>query len=334
MRNRSLFKLALLAGLMLLSLVGCGKKEVVPLPVPELTDYRDPGYGFHISYPSTWMTNAEVGRALFFSTQDVDKRFLDPDGSYPDGAIIEITLVKTPNPATLTDSIISQMKSIGFQISPVQEITVAGKKAQRYPYTARYNSGSSEGEHVYIDADSILYDIWFAGFGDYYKSYKNVFEAALTSFQLPKPKLVGVDATLPSETYEKGDTKYFTYEYPDNFNFNSDVKKGTFEYSMELHGYREDCSIRFDVFDAKGQAIDKVFDQNKGKYRATGTGKETIGGEQAMYVSYAATRDVNSRAFFLVHNGKAFRITTNWYKPQEKEYSTAFSKILGSIKFK
>ena len=334
MRKLSVVTLAFALAVGVLMLAGCGKKEVVPLPVPQMTDYRDPGYGFHISFPKGWLTNAEVGRALFFSTQDVDKRFLDPEGAYSDGAIIEVTLVKTPTPTALADSIISQMKSVGFQVAPVQEITVADKKAHRYTYTARYNSGMSEGEHVYLDADSILYDFWFAGFGDQYKLNKDIFAASLNSFQLPKPAAAGADITAPSEVYTEGDNKYFTFSYPENFNFNTDVKKGTFEFSAELHGYREDCSVRFDVFDAKGQPVDKVFSQNKGKYRATGTGKETIAGEQSMYVSYSPTRDVSSRAYFLVHNGKAYRITTNWYRPEEKEYLAAFSKVLSSIKFK
>lgn len=334
MRKPSVITLALLTAFVFLSIPGCGKKEVALLPVPDMTDYRDPGIGFHISFPKTWLTNAEVGRALFFSTQDVDKRFLDPEGAYPDGAIIEVSLVKTPNPGALRDSLVSQMKSIGFQISPMQEVTVAGKKAERFPYSARYTSGMSEGEHIYVDLDSILYDFWFAGFGDYYKANKNVFTASLNSFQFPKPVAQGVDATLPSESYTEGENKYFSFKYPENFNFNPDVKKGAFEYSAELHGYREDCSVRFDIFDSKGQAVDKVFDQNKGKYRGTGTGKESIAGEQSMYVNYSPTRDVSSRAYFLVHNGKAFRITTNCYKPQEKEYFVAFSKILSSIKFK
>lgn len=334
MRKLSVSTLALLTLLAFLSLTGCGKKEVAPLPVPEMSDYRDPGYGFHISFPKTWLTNAEVGRALFFSSQDVDKRFLDPEGAFPDGAIIDISLVKTPNPGALRDSMVSQMKSVGFQVAPAEEITVAGKKAERFPYTARYTSGMSEGEHVYLDADSILYDFWFAGFGDFYKANKDIFAASLASFQFPKPVAQGVDATLPSEAFTEGETKYFSFRYPENFNFNPDVKKGTFEFSTELHGYREDCSIRFDVFDAKGQGVDKVFAQNKGKYRALETGKETIAGEQAMFVSYSPSRDVVSRAYFLVHNGKAFRVTMNSYRPQEKEYAGAFSKILSSIKFK
>lgn len=334
MRKPSIVTLAFVLALGALMLAGCGKKQITPLPVPEMSDYRDPGYRFHITYPKTWLTNVEVGRALFFSAQDVDKRFLDPDGAYPDGAIIEITLVKTPHPSALADSIIAQMKAAGFQVAPVQEITVNGKKAQRYPYTARYTSGTSEGEHVYVDADSILYDFWFAGFGDAYELNKNIFAASLNSFEFPKALAAEADVTKPSQTFTEGENKYFSFSYPDNFNFNPNVNRGSFEFSSELHGYREDCSIRFDVFDAKGNPVDKVFAQNKGKYRATGTGKETIAGEQALYVNYSPTRDVSSRAYFLVHSGKAYRITTNWYRPDEKEYLEAFSKILASIKFK
>ncbi len=334
MRKTFVLTFALLTAFVVLSLTGCGKKEVVPVPVPEMTDYRDPGYGFHVAYPKAWLTNAEVGRVLFYSAQDVDKRFLDPDGAFPDGAIIEVTITKTPTPAALRDSSVAQYKSIGFQMAAPQEIDVAGTKAQRFTYAARFSSGMSEGEHIYISVDTALYDIWFAGFGDHYKADKNIFAAALAGFKLPKAVAPGVDATLPSESYTDGENKYFSFKYPENFNFNPDVKKGSFEFSAELHGYREDCSIRFDVFDAKGLSVDKVFDQNKGKYRVTGTGKETIAGEQAQYLSYAPTRDVGSRAYFLVHNGKAFRITTNWYKPQEKEYFDAFSKILSSLKFK
>ena len=87
-------------------------------------------------------------------------------------------------------------------------------------------------------------------------------------------------------------------------------------------------------FGAKGLTVEKVFDQNKGKYRAAGTGKATIGGETAQYVVYSPAKDVLSRAFFLVHGGKAFRITINMYKLQENEYLAAFEKTLGSLKWK
>ncbi|HEX9005776.1 MAG TPA: hypothetical protein VF889_00685 [Bacteroidota bacterium] len=321
------------AGLVLCMLPGCGKKEVQPMPVGDMTEYRDPGYGFRFSYPKGWQINAEVGRAVTYSAPDVDKRFLDPEGAYPDGALISVTLTKGPQPMGSADSTISQMKAAGFQVQGPQQVTVADKPATRYTYAGRFTAGTQTGEHIYLPLDTVLYDIWFAGFGDYYTQYQNVFAASLKSFQLPRPVAKGADETLPSETYVEGENKYATFMYPENFNF-SNPAKGTFEMSQELHGYRQDCSIRFDVFDAKGQALEKVFDQNKGKYRAAGTGKATIGGEPAMYVAYNPTKDVTSRAYFLVHKGKAFRITENMYRPQEKEYMAAFEKLLGSLKWK
>ncbi len=329
---------SLAAALVVFVLAGCGKKEIPPVPVGEMVDYKDPGYGFHIQYPKGWMANAEVGRAQFFSAQDVDKRFLDPDGGFPDGVMIAATLTKTTSPDVQRDSVIAQKTAMGYQITQPEQITIADKPATSYHYTARYHSGMESGEYVFINVDTALYLIHFAGFGDIAKAHKDVFAASLKTFQFPKAVPKGADATLPSETYTDGELKvgdkhFFTYSYPDNFNY-ANPPKGSFELSVELRAYRQDCSVRFDVFDAKGANIDMVFDQNKGKYRPTGTGKASIGGEQAQYVAYVPSKDVSSRAYFVVHAGKAFRITTNWYKPQEKEYLGVFDKVLTSIKFK
>jgi hypothetical protein len=332
MRNVRGFHTAL-AALVLLTIAGCGKKEVEPVKVGDMVEYRDPGYGFRITYPKGWMASAEVGRVALYSAPDVDKRFLDPEGAYPDGALIGVTLTKTPTPTSQMDSIVSQMKAAGYQVGQAQQLTVSDKPAERYTYSGRFTAGTQSGEHVYIALDTVLYDLWFAGYGDLYKAYHDVFAASLKSFQLPKPVAKGADETLPSEVFAAGETKYFSFMYPENFNF-ANPPKGTFEMSVELRGYRQDCSIRFDVFDAKRQTVDKVFDQNKGKYRAAGTGKATIGGETAQYVVYSPAKDVLSRAFFLVHGGKAFRITINMYKLQENEYLAAFEKTLGSLKWK
>lgn len=324
----------LIAVLSLFSLTGCGKKEMPPVPVGQMTDYRDPGYGFRIQYPAAWQSNAEVGRAFFFSGQDVDKRFLDPDGGFPDGVLISVLINKATTPGVIRDSAIAQMKAVGYQVSAAEQLTVSDKPAVKYSYTARFNSGTMSGEHVYIDLDTLLYDINFAGFGDLTKAHKDVFAAVLKSFQLPKAMAKGADETLPSENYVDGKTAYFSYLYPENFDFGT-PNKGSFEVSAEVHNHlRLDCSIRFDMFDAKGQNSDKVFDQNKGKYRAVGTGKATIGGEQASYITYAASKDVNARAYFFVHAGKAFRVTFTWFKPQEAAYLAVIEKTLQSVKFK
>jgi hypothetical protein len=244
-----------------------------------------------------------------------------------------VQLTKTERPSIQVDSIVSQMKAAGYQVGGPQQLTVAEKPAERYTYSGRFAAGVQSGEHVYIALDTVLYDLWFAGYGDLTKAYQDVFAASMKSFQLPRAAVKGADQTLPSDLYTAGENKYFSYTYPENFEFGN-PPRGTFEASIELHGYRQDCAIRFDVFDAKGQAVEKVFDQNKGKYRAQGTGKATVGGAPAMYVAYSPTKDVTSRAYFLVNKGKAFRITLNMYRPQEKEYLAAFEKILESIRWK
>ena len=68
--------------------------------------------------------------------------------------------------------------------------------------------------------------------------------------------------------------------------------------------------------------------------KARSTGKGTIGGEPALYVSYSPRAQVESRAYFAVKNDRVYRVTLNWYKPQEVEYTAAYDKVLASIKLK
>jgi hypothetical protein len=274
-----------------------------------------------------------VGRARFYNAADVDKKFLDPTGPDPFGVEVSVDAKKVTDIAGALKQIRDDLAQAGT-LGQEEPVTVGDIKATKISFKANYGGKNIlTGHHVLFAADSTVYDLGFAGFGDYYNAYAAVFDAGLKSFQPAKAAVKGRDETLPSETYTSGDTKYFTYQYPENFNF-SNPPKGTFEFSLELRGYRQDCSIRFDVFDAKKLTVEKVFDQNKGKYKARGTGKATIGGENALYLSYAAAPQVDSRAYFTVHNDKVYRVTTNWYKPQEKEYVAAFEKMIASIKFK
>ena len=77
-----------------------------------------------------------------------------------------------------------------------------------------------------------------------------------------------------------------------------------------------------------------MFDQNKGKYKATSSGKATVSGEPAQWLQYSATKDVDRRFYFVVHNGKVLRITNDWVKAQKDDYLAAYEKVLSSIKFK
>ncbi len=323
----------LIAGTMLGA--GCGgEKKMEPVAVGEMVQYKDPGIGFGISYPTGWVQNAQVGQALFYNAQGVEQKFRVPTDAGPTGVEVSVRVTKTADPMETANTIKSEWSQSGVQLGQEQQVKVGEAAGTKVPFTANYGEGNIiHSHHVFLAGDSALYDLGFSGFGGHYEANAAVFEAMLASFQMPKPREKDRDMTLPSESYADFDAKTFTFKYPDNFN-STNPPKGQNDMVIELQGYRRDCSVRFDVFGAQGLTVDKVFEQNKGKYRATSTGKATIGGENAMFIAYSPTREVDSRAYFLVKNDKVHRITMNWYKPQAASYMTAYETLISSIKFK
>lgn len=319
-----------------LMMVGCtSNQKVTPLPVGPMDEYRDPGYGFVVKYPHGWVLDTQVGRARFYSVDGSGVKFQDPTTTdAPDGAMISVEITKAANPAEEQKKQTDEMARIGVQLGKVEAITVAGKPATRVEYKAKYTSTSLiTGAHVYIALDTLLYDINTAGFSTLYDANKAIFDSALARFTLPKPVEKGRDQTLPADVMASSDTKFFSFQYPDNFNF-VNAAKGSNDLVLDLRGVRQDCSVRFDVFGAKGLTVEKVFDQNKGKYKATAEGKATVGGQPAMFLTYPATKDVERRFYFVVKNDKVIRITMDWFRPQREEYLAAYDRVLSSIKFK
>ena len=92
--------------------------------------------------------------------------------------------------------------------------------------------------------------------------------------------------------------------------------------------------MRIDVFGAKGLTVEKVFDQNKGKYKATATGKATISGQPALTLTYAPTATVERRFYFVVKSDKVYRVTMDWYRPQRDQYLAIYDRVIASIKLK
>jgi hypothetical protein len=268
-----------------------------------------------------------------YNAQDVDKKFIDPTGVGALGVEISVDLIKTPDPAARIREIKAEMVSANYEVGQESQVTVSSVSATKLPYTANYGGANViHGHHVFVPADSALYDLGFSGFGGYYDAYAAVFEASLNSFTLPKPKEPGRDETLPSETFSSYVTDYLTFDYPDNFNFSS-PPKGKNDLVVELRGVRQDCSIRFDVFGAEGLDVDKVFEQNKGAYRNAASKKVTVGGQPAWSLTYAPTAAVERSFYFVVHNNKVIRGTFDWYKPQRDEYLKAYNQVVASIRF-
>jgi hypothetical protein len=328
--------LKLLPGLYILLLLGgCGgETKMEPVPVGEMVTYKDPAWGFQIQHPKGWIANTQVGRAAFYNAAEVDQKFLDPLGAGAIGVEIAVTVTKTPDPLGDIKKFRDDRTAEGYILQPDQSITVAGKAATKVPYSAAYDKRTIiYGHHVFIPADSLLYDLSFAGFGQYYKAYDAIFTASLNSFQLPKPIEKGRDVTLPSETFTDFDTKMFSFQYPDNFN-TTNPSKGKNDLVIGLRGQRQDCNIVIDVFGAQKLTLEKVVNQNKGLYKGATQGKTTVGGIPAVTLSLSATRDVARRVYFMVKDDKVIRIIMDWYKPQQTDYLAAYDKVLSSWKFK
>ena len=163
--------------------------------------------------------------------------------------------------------------------------------------------------------------------------HKLIFDAITKSFEFAKPVEKGRDQTLPSEAFTDYDAKLFSFQYPKNFNFVV-VPKGNNELALGLRGVRQDCSILFHVFAAKGLTVEKVVDQNKGKYAGATTGKATISGQPALTLTYSPTREVERRFYFLVKADKVYRVSMDWFKPQREQYLATYEKVIQSIKIK
>lgn len=318
-----------------LVLAGCGQeKKMEPVPVGEMEVYRDPGFRYEISHPKGWENNLEVGRARFYNAPEVQKKFLDPTGAYPIGVEISVDVIKTPDPQARIKQMKDEMTANNFQLKQEERVTVGGMTGVRFGYAANYgNKNIIYGHHVLLPGDSLLYDFGFAGFGDYYDAYKTTFDAVLNSFKAPKPIEKGRDETLPAESYSPSDNKFFSFQYPDNFNF-ANPPKSKNDLVVILRGARGDCGIQFDVFGAQGLTVAKVFDQNKGKFRGATFSDATISGQPAKTLTYSATKDVERRIYFVVKSDKVIRITMDWYKPQRADYLAAYEKVVASVKLK
>ncbi|MDP2207730.1 MAG: PsbP-related protein [Bacteroidota bacterium] len=329
-------KYILISSILLIAIVffSCGKK-MEPVKVEKFKDYKDQMYGFKIQYPEKWLQLGQTGNAQFYQSQGVKDKFIYPGqpGELGTEVLVQIKNLEGKTFDDFANELRDDIKQSGRIDSETNE-TIKDKPAIRMNFTIPITTKMNlEGYKYIFQVDTLIYTLSFSGFGEWFGAHTGVFAAMLNSFQLPAPVVKTVEGWTASTNLGKYETPFFVINYPDNLNFMS-VDKGKFDFAAELRADRQDCSIRWDVFDAQDLPVEKVFDQNKVRYKMKSSGEIVVDGQKTMFLNYTSMKDVESRGYFVVKNNKVIRITINWFNPQKQNYLTPFENIVTTMKLK
>jgi len=296
--------LAVLLSLLMLA-AGCGKKEVLPVPVGKMNEYKDPGFGFTMQYPENWKQLGTTGKALFTESQEMADKFIDPTKGIEGGRVlVEAVPFEGKTPDDLIAAAKSSLQEQQAEMAPPEAVTVGGRASVKVPYSIQATSKSKIfGYEVYVPGDTALYKLTVEGYGDQFGAYAGVFDAMVKSFTVPVVVAKTPDTWSASPNTSPLDNQFFTMAYPDNIEFVS-AKKGDKDYVVELRADRLDCTIHVDVFGAVGLTVDKVWEQNKSRYKARGTGEAVLDGNKTYWVDYSPVANIGSRAYFTVKNDR------------------------------
>jgi len=317
--------------------IGCEEKKAEPVPVGEMSEYKDPGYGFKIKYPKDWKQFGTTGKAVFAQSQEVIDKFQDPATGI-EGAMATAQVIKYDGKSAeaVIQAAKDELKQTWQNLEMTQDMPIpAYAKATNFTYRIPVTSKKNIiGADLYVSGDTAVYKISFMAFGeDQAKIHTNIINEMWKSFEAPVVVAKVSDKWTASPNLDVLKSEHFTMEYPDNMEF-VDAKKGSFDYAWERRADRFDCTIHIDVFGAKGLTVEKVWEQNKGKYKAASTGNTTIDGNKAIWVSDSPRKDAARRTYFVVKNDKVIRTTLNWFAPQKDIYFSVFEKCVNSLKLK
>jgi hypothetical protein len=314
----------------------CGKK-MEPVKVGTLKEYKDPTYGFKIKYPSEWKQLGQSPKAKFYQSQAVADKFLEPGkpGELGTEVIVWVAKIIDISLDSLLYETREEIKNQNGKILSEAPTSLKEKQGLKIEYSIPItNKMSLDGYKVIVQSDTLIYTLGIAGFGEMYPAHKAVFDAIYNSFEFPVPVIKTAEGWNASTTLEKYDTPFFTMQYPDNMEFTNPAK-GKNDLSVGLRADRLDCSIQFDVFGAQALTVEKVFEQNKSRYKNVKSNADiNIDGQNAQFINYSPVKDIESRSYFIVKNDKVIRITLNWFQPKKANYFPAFEQIVNTLKIK
>ncbi len=335
---------ALVAAFMAIIVSACGKKAEAP-PIADLDTYEDKSMNFSIKFPKNWKAAVEAGkRAEYYSDDKIMQRFREYNESEITGAKMVIMANKLEGPVSL-DSIIEATKI--FQDASVyaapEKVQIDGVEATRLKYAYKYGDGEFKGERYFAMKDSTAMTIIeFESFGGTFDQLHPKFEEMLKSVKLAYYKAVVKDTTggkpaevfKPAEGFASFDGKNFSIQYPTNFSGKS-TGGGLETVEFKGIGGPADCIMNVTVTDASKQNnLDRIIEQNKKLYKASASSPAKLGGETAAFIEDSPVKDVRRRTYFAVKGNKLYKVTLQWFKPEQEIFLPTFEKCLGSISLK
>jgi hypothetical protein len=346
--KRSLLTLLSLVWLATLA-VGCGgNKSSGPVKVNGYKEYADAVVKFAVRYPDNWTNSVNPGhKAVFYSSGRMFDAFIK--GIAEPGAKIEVAAM--PGDAAAVQASIDSLKANFTDPNVVkapEKSTLNGMEATKVSYGYDFEDTKLTAERYYVVKDGMVSYLETAVIGNY-ADYATVFDTARASFRPGTPAVAATPAPTPGDTshvaardsdvvdapaadFKSYSGPGFSIQYPSNFSPTTGAAgKGAIA-AVTFSGTRNDSYYRVDVFTLpSGMTLDQVAEQNKKVYKGAAS-PATVGGQKGVVFNYnAGGGKVTSHAYFVVANNKLYRITTNWFTPQQQLYQPAFQKALGTF---
>lgn len=319
--------------------LGCAKAPE-PVTVEAWERYQEQYFKANFSYPRGWHLLSEGNKVSVFSSPEVVDKFYDPTAKGKIGIQLMVSFEKMDTVKTLDEYVAfwkDELASIGFKIESTESKTIDGSPAAQVHYGGRFDERTKlEVVRAVTIKDTTLYVVHYGAFNELFAPNRFLFDSLLASVTLykPKPAGTGTEELKPSAVFIEFSNKYLQISHPDNFETFFPPPKGGSEFSLELRGYRKDCTIHIDVLPAKGLSLEKVVEQNQKFYKSARRGKMTIDGTPAVYLNYTPTKGVESRVYFLVKNDRVYRMIFNIYQSLKKDYLPAFENTIASVRVK
>lgn len=314
-----------------------------PVEITTLTEYKDDIAKFSISYPENWVSTRQQGeRFIVFSSNDAKPRFnqYDPFG-FP-GAMIDVYVTRLSEERT-EDSVIARAKRFGDDYYKTSSITVDGVEGKRLDYGFELSGGEFKGVFIIASKDNMTYTtLKIEAFDGSWSKYEDDFNKIISSLRLAETRqkkqdtlTVVEEIPFPSEKLVQQKGTGFTISIPDNFYLGKANTANLIAAYNYIGDRRGDCNIAIDVLDgSQTQELKKAATELASRYPGSPSVSATkIGGLDGFSMNWNPRRDVKGRVYFAKKNDRIFRISINWFTPEEKNYLPIFEKSIASLKF-